>query len=114
MAEPADREQAEDRLKRLYTALGSGTLMQVRKMLNDLHPAEIADLLESLPLDQREIVWEMVDEAQRGDVLTHVHDEARAHLIQQMETHQLVAAAERLDADDLADQPSVREPVPES
>ena len=103
MAEPADREQAEDRLKRLYTALGSGTLMQVRKMLNDLHPAEIADLLESLPLDQREIVWEMVDEAQRGDVLTHVHDEARAHLIQQMETHQLVAAAERLDADDLAD-----------
>lgn len=103
MAETADREQAEDRLRLLYTALGSGTLVQVRKMLNDLHPAEIADLLESLPLDQREIVWEMVDEAQRGDVLAHVHDEARAHLIQQMETHQLVAAAERLDTDDLAD-----------
>jgi magnesium transporter len=96
-------ERSSDRLSRLYEALESGTLAQARKMLNDLHPAEIADLLESLPLEQREIVWEMVDPEQKGDVLLHVHDEARSRLIEQMETHQLVAAAERLETDDLAD-----------
>jgi magnesium transporter len=99
----AQIERSSDRLASLYEALDSGTLVQARRMLNDLHPAEIADLLESLPLDQREIVWEMVDPEQKGDVLLHVHDEARARLIEQMETHQLVAAAERLDTDDLAD-----------
>jgi magnesium transporter len=103
MLESAPMERAPDRLSRLYDALESGTLVQARRTLNDLHPAEIADLLESLPLEQREIVWEMVDTDQKGDVLLHVHDEARARLIEQMETHQLVAAAERLDTDDLAD-----------
>jgi magnesium transporter len=96
-------ERSSDRLSRLYEALESGALAQARRMLNDLHPAEIADLLESLPLEQREIAWEMVDPEQQGDVLLHVHDEARARLIEQMETHELVAAAEKLDTDDLAD-----------
>jgi magnesium transporter len=91
------------RLDALYAALQTGTLLQVRKMLNGLHAAEIADLLESLPMEQREIVWEMVDPEQRGDVLLHVHEEVRVHLIHQMESHELVAAAEKLDTDDLAD-----------
>ncbi|RMD71271.1 MAG: magnesium transporter, partial [Gammaproteobacteria bacterium] len=103
MPELAIQETTSDRLKLLYAALESGTLLQIRKLLNNLHPAEVADLLESLPIEQREIIWELVSPEHQGEVLVHLHDEVRQHLIEQMETHELVAAAERLDTDDLAD-----------
>lgn len=96
-------EQTPNRLQYLAAALQSGALLQARKMLNGLHPAEIANLLESLPLEQRELIWELIDPEQDGDVLLHVNDAVRTDLIRQMETHELVAATENLATDDLAD-----------
>ena len=103
MTAALEQENAPQRLQALSAALHDGTLLQMRKMLNGLHPAEIAHLLESLPIAQRELVWELVDSEHEGDVLLHVNDEVRATLIRQMETHELVAATEGLATDDLAD-----------
>lgn len=96
-------EQTPTRLEILAEALQSGTLLQARMMLNSLHPAEIARLLESLPLEQRDLVWELVDPQQEGDVLLYVNDAVRDRLIEQMGIHELVAATAGLDTDDLAD-----------
>jgi magnesium transporter len=71
--------------------------------LINLHPAEIADMLESFPHGPREILWELVDPDDRGETLVHVNDEVRAGLIEKMESDDLVTASEGLDADDLAD-----------
>ena len=103
MSNTTDNEQHQQRLQRFAAALKSGTLVNVRKMLNGLHPAEIAHLLESLPAYERELVWELVDPELDGDILLHVNDELRASLIRQMSANELVAAAEGLETDDLAD-----------
>src|SRR5690606_7577303 len=84
-------------------ALEGGALQQVRKMLNALHPAEIAHLLESLPPPERNVLWELVDPEDDGEVLLHVNDDVRADLIRSMKKEELVAATEGLDLDDLAD-----------
>lgn len=97
------REDSGDRLQALTEALQSGTLSKVRRMLNALHAAEIAHLIESLPPSQREFVWELVEPENRGETLVHVGDEVRAGLIDAMEPHELLAAAGTLDTDDLAD-----------
>ena len=97
------REQPVDRLQALSEALQTGTLSRVRVMLNALHSAEIAHLIESLPRTQRDFVWELTGPETRGEVLVHVGDEVRAGLIEDMETHELLAAAGSLDTDDLAD-----------
>jgi len=73
------------------------------ELLSDMHPAEIAHLLESLPVNQREQVWACVPDDTDGEILLHLNDEARAALINKMETEELVAATETLDTDDLAD-----------
>jgi magnesium transporter len=96
-------EDGGDRLQALTEALQSGTLSKVRRMLNALHAAEIAHLIESLPPSQREFVWELVEPENRGETLVHVGDEVRAGLIDAMEPHELIAAAGSLDTDDLAD-----------
>ncbi|MGD8642702.1 MAG: magnesium transporter, partial [Chromatiales bacterium] len=103
MTEPALNPKAEYLLQALSEGIEGGTVQQVRRMLNALHPAEIAHLLESLPPARRELVWELVDPENDGEVLVHLGDEARASLVREMETGELLAALEGLDVDDLAD-----------
>ena len=90
-------------LEALKRALDQGTMRQVHRLVNSIHPAEIASLLESLPPTQREVVWDLVDPELEGDVLVELNDEVRAGLIREMEPEELVAAAEGLEVDDLAD-----------
>jgi magnesium transporter len=99
----ANEERKQNRLKILASALERGTIANVRTMVNGLHPAEIAHLLESMPQQQRRILWELVDPELDGDILTHVNDELRASLIMEMDPEELVAATEGLEPDDLAD-----------
>ena len=90
-------------LGRLREALESGTLRQVGVLVNSLHPAETADLLESLPPHERAIVWNLVAESDEGDILLELNDEVRAKIIEDMDAEEVVAAAEGMDLDDLAD-----------
>jgi len=90
-------------IRALHEALETGTMRQLRRMVNALKPAEIADLLESLPPAQREIVWELIAIEDEGDVLVELNEEVRTSLIDAMDTEHLVAATANLDLDDLAD-----------
>ncbi|MEZ5543001.1 MAG: magnesium transporter [Pseudomonadota bacterium] len=103
MNETTTTKISESRLERLTRALDSGAAGQVRYLLTNLHAAEIAELLESFPHGPREILWELVDPDDRGEILVHLNEEVRAGLIREMETHDLVAATEGLDPDDLVD-----------
>lgn len=96
-------EKTARHLQRVSEALGSGTKTQVEGMLHSLTGAEIGELLESLPLAKRLVVWDLVDPVIEGDVLVHVNDQVRASLIEDMSQQDLVAAAGDLDLDDLAD-----------
>lgn len=103
MAENNRQDKAARQLKLLSEALDSGRLGPVRRMVNTLTPAEIGNLLESLPPDKRIIVWGLVDAEDDGEVLVHVGDEVRESLLAAMDPDEIVAAAESLDIDDLAD-----------
>jgi len=95
--------QRMTRLETLRKALGQGAGRQVHRLVNSMHPAEIASLLESLPPAQREVVWDLVDPEIEGDVLVELNEEVRADLISDMEAEDLVAATGNLEVDDLAD-----------
>ncbi len=103
MTESAITDTTESRLEHLSQALDTGAADQIRHLLLNLHGSEIADLLECFPHGPREILWELVDPDDHGEVLTQVNDEVRAGLIDELETRDLVAATEGLDPDDLAD-----------
>ena len=71
--------------------------------LEDLHPADVARILEALPRERRLLVWDLVKAERDGEILLEVSDSVRETLIASMDTRELVAAAEQLDADELAD-----------
>jgi magnesium transporter len=103
MAEKMHDKKTARHLDHLSEALDSGKQQQVRKLLKNLSAAEVGDLLESLPITQRLVVWEMTDPDMEGEVLVDVNDEVRASLIRDTSTEDLVAAVDDLDLDDLAD-----------
>ncbi len=96
-------ELKETRLQTVRSALESGAIRGVVRMLDSLHPAELGLLLESLPPAERAIVWQMVGSEAGGEVLLEVNDEVRAGLIDDMEPEALVAATGDMEVDDLAD-----------
>jgi magnesium transporter len=101
-AAPA-RGDRGSRLAAIQAALAAGRLRGADRMVDAMHPAETALLLESLPPAQRVLVWELVDADAQGDVLVELSEEVRSELLAGMQPDELVAAAEGLALDDLAD-----------
>src|SRR3954470_13250085 len=78
-------------------------LAELRAKLERLHPADIAFILDALPVDERLAVWELVKADRDGEILLEVSDAVRESLIASMDPRELVAAAETLEADEIAD-----------
>ncbi|MBY0498439.1 MAG: magnesium transporter [Nitrosomonas sp.] len=78
-------------------------LTELQVFLDQLHPADIANILEALPLEDRLLIWGMIKTDRDGEVLLETSDAVRASLITDMGTQELVAATEYLDADEIAD-----------
>jgi magnesium transporter len=97
------REHTQANLSLLREKLGSGRVRSAQMLVGSLHPAEVARLLESLPQTERAFIWEMVDPGLGGDVLVELADEVRDHLIEGMQTDEVVAALDGMELDDLAD-----------
>lgn len=98
-----DNLSKEDRLASLTGAIESGSLFTLQRMLNALHPAEIAHLLESSPLEQRKIAWELIKRENEGSVLIELNEDVRSQLTEEMDTGDLLEALKDLDIDDMAD-----------
>jgi len=97
------REHSQANLSLLRERLGGGRLRSAQMLVGSLHPSEVARLLESLPLQERAVIWEMVGTDNEGDVLVELAEEVRDGLIEDMQTDRLVAAIEGMELDDLAD-----------
>ena len=78
-------------------------LAELQRKLDELHPADVAYILEALPLDERQLVWDLVKAERDGEILLEVSDSVRESLIQTMDKAELLAAAESLDTDEIAD-----------
>lgn len=78
-------------------------LVELQRKLDELHPADVAYVLESLPLEERLAVWQLVKTERDGEILLEVSDAVRETLIADMDSHEIIAAANSLDADELAD-----------
>ena len=79
------------------------SLKSLKNLLNNLHPSDAADILEALPIDRRLAIWELVKSENDGDILVEVSDVVRQTLIADMDNTELLAAAEQLDTDEIAD-----------
>ena len=78
-------------------------LAELRARLEEMHPADVAYILEALPINERLIVWELVKAEREGEILLELSEPVRESLIRTMDSEELVAAVESLDTDEIAE-----------
>ena len=99
----SDTSESSERLQAFSELIKEGDAYEISQRLEELHSAEIGHLLESLPREDREKVWSLIDLEINGDILLYVNDDVREQLIDHAANDELVAAAKQLETDDLAD-----------
>ncbi|OGS90227.1 MAG: magnesium transporter [Gallionellales bacterium GWA2_60_18] len=92
-----------DRHELVDTLVHKQHLGELQRKLESLHPADIAYILEALPIEQRLLVWDLVKAERDGEILIEVSDAVRESLIASMSREELREAAEQLDTDEIAD-----------
>jgi magnesium transporter len=90
-------------LTRLGSAIDSGTLNQVRHILNNLSPPDIAHQLEIAPPRMRHLLWELVDSDINGEVLQELSDDIQLEFLTLMDGAEVASITEGLDVDDIVD-----------
>jgi CBS domain-containing protein/sporulation protein YlmC with PRC-barrel domain len=71
--------------------------------LSELHPADIADVLEQLDPAQRAHVFQYLDDAQAGDAISEMEDEYQANVIDDLDDARASKLLGTMDPDDAAD-----------
>jgi magnesium transporter len=111
-AAPADEDlldnavmDAEDRLRpefveRVLDAVDAGDDATARALVEPLHPADVADLIELAARDEREGLVKALAGIVDGDVLAEMNDHVRETLLDALEPHQVADLAGQMETDD--------------
>ena len=102
---PPSRLDDENRLERSFVAevlnyVEAGDYEKARELVSPLHPADIADLYELTPADQRAALSDAIDDLIDGDVLAEMNDHVREELIDTYEPQEVAELAGEMDTDD--------------
>jgi magnesium transporter len=81
----------------------AGLAREVAALVAEAHPADVAYVLEGLPLEDRRWVWGLVRSDSDGEILLEASDAVRDTLLEDMDSAEIVAATQNLDADEIAD-----------
>jgi magnesium transporter len=103
VTEQSENATGEERAALMHSTVTHQNRQILQRRLEALHPADIAYILDALPLDERLYIWDLVKADRDGEILLEVSDAVRESLISAMDTDELVAAAETLEADELAE-----------
>lgn len=102
MTTPTETEIADH--ADLRTLLESGDEAAARAAITDLHPADLADLLDALEEPERQLqLFRILDPETASEVVRESNDHTKASLVELLSDARLSAVLERLDTDDAAD-----------
>jgi len=103
--QPETQLDRDDRLRPEFVravldAVEDGDDEGARALVEPLHPADIADLFELTPQEDRAALARAVTDLLDGDVFAEMNDYVREDLIDALEPHQVADLASELDTDD--------------
>ncbi len=87
-------------IAQIVGAVGDKDLHAVRRTIEELHPADAADLLEQLPSDAFKGAIELLDHYLPGETVTELADDVRADALDILSDSGIAAMTEKLDSDD--------------
>lgn len=87
----------------LHRLLAEGRRDKLAQRLADLHPSDIADLLDEFRPEEQAVLWSVLEPAAAADVLMELDAETREDLMDSVRPEQLRATLAELEPDEAAD-----------
>ena len=84
-------------------AVRLGDDLLIQSTLVDLHPADIAEIFQSIEAEEAKFIFDLLDEEFAAEVLTELEDEVRERLLRIMSSKEIAEQLEQIDSDDAAD-----------
>ena len=85
---------SEDLLKRIQGQEVESSINQIKRMLSEMHPSEVAHSIESLPPKERKFLWSLIDTKNEGEIIAELHDEIQQELISEISSKELISPQE--------------------
>ena len=92
-------EEERSILDRLRDLLHGDNVASARELLNDLHPADQADVFDSLDEDERQTMLALFDAEGAADLLEHLDEDLRKEVVDEMPRGALATVLDRMEND---------------
>ncbi|NAX49357.1 magnesium transporter [Photobacterium halotolerans] len=102
MADLFEQDQTHQTLQQVNQALDRGMFVHVRRMLQDMEPEDIAHLLEACPPKERQVLWQLTDPEEQGEILDELSEDVKDGIVAMMAPEKLAAVTEGMEIDDVA------------
>lgn len=90
-------------IKNVEQLIESRNNIEILELLNDLHHADIAEILEELKIDQATYVIKLLDSEKTSEILMELDDDDREKILSSLSAKEIAEEIEELDTDDAAD-----------
>ncbi len=97
------KEFTENDIERINSVIGRGDKEGARAEIADLHPADVAELIQQLDEEQAMFIFDLLDEDTAADVLMELDEDERKKLIDDMPAEEIAKQIDHLDTDDAVD-----------
>ena len=104
VVETVDEEElygpSQELLQNIKAALAEADIPQVEALIEPLHPADVADLIEHLDPEERRLFLEITKHVIEAETISHLEDTLREEVVDQMKPEELAEVVSELDSDD--------------
>lgn len=97
------KEFTQEDIQHISDIISAGDSEAVRAELADLHPADLAELIQQLDTDRAEYIFKLLDEETAADVLMELDEDDRLKLLNAMPVEEIAKQIDHLDTDDAVD-----------
>jgi magnesium transporter len=104
MVDDTTTTNPEDKIRQqVESYIESGRFEELRALINNYHPADIADVLDDLPPEQAVVVFDMLSDEVASEVLDETGSLIRQELVQKVDDERLADLLDELPMDDAAE-----------
>ena len=96
-------ELTKEFISDLSDAIASGNSTLISNKLQDLHAADIAELLDEFETTEVKYIFDLLDEEVSADVLAELEEDVREELLSNLSAKEIAESLDNMDSDDAAD-----------
>ncbi len=94
---------SKDLIHELEQLIQSKNDKQLEVLLNDLHHADIAEILDELDFDEATYIFKVLDSEKTAEILLELEDDIRENILRRLSPKEIAEELDELDTDDAAD-----------